>query len=182
MLKYLLLLLLSLSALSFVAQDKIIVVIDAGHGGKDPGNLNKTKGFMVEKNLNLSISKKLGAYITEYLGHKVKVVYSRTTDVFIPLDERVNRANKMNASYFISIHCNASDNPAVHGTETHIHNIKSKSSRELGLLIEKQFKNRDIRSNVKDTIKVLSKRNLLENEYDYDKSVLCYKIKALNGD
>ena len=58
------------------------------------------------------------------------------------------------------------------------------STKELADLITeyKQFKNRDIRSNVKDTIKVLSKRNLLENEYDYDKSVLCYKIKTLNGD
>jgi len=142
MIKFLLLLFLSFTTLTFISQNKIIVVIDAGHGGKDPGNLNKTKGFMVEKNLNLSISKKLGAYITEYLGHKVEVVYSRKTDVFIPLVERVDRANKMNAAYFISVHCNASDNPAVHGTETHIHNIKSKTSRELGLQIEKQFKNR----------------------------------------
>ncbi len=122
--------------------NKIIVVIDAGHGGKDPGNLNATKGLKKEKELNLIMAKKLGAYIDKYLGHHVKVVYTRTTDVFIPLEERVAKANKLKADYFISIHCNASENPDVYGTETHVHNIKSVTSRELALEIEKQFKNR----------------------------------------
>lgn len=129
---------------STIAQDseKMIVVIDAGHGGKDPGNLNNTKGFKVEKDLNLLISKKLGNYIDQFLGHKIKVVYTRTTDVFIPLEERVGMANRLKAAYFISIHCNSSVKPEVYGTETHIHNIKSKASRELGLEIEKQFSTR----------------------------------------
>jgi len=141
--KFILILLFSFFTLfSFGQDNRMIVVIDPGHGGKDPGNLNVTKGMKVEKELNLLIAKKLGNYIDQYLGHKIKVVYTRTTDVFIPLEERVAKANKMNAAYFISIHCNASDNPAVYGTETHIHNIKSKTSRELGLQIEKQFKTR----------------------------------------
>ncbi len=122
--------------------NKIKVVIDAGHGGSDPGNLNMTKGFKVEKDLNLLIANKLGNYITQYLGHKVEVIYTRTTDVFIELKDRVNIGNKANANYFISIHCNSAKNPLVFGTETHVHDINSKISRELGLEIEKQFKTR----------------------------------------
>lgn len=142
--KYILILIISLITISFVAQDtkKMIVVIDAGHGGKDPGNMNSTKGMKVEKAINLLIAQKLGNYITQYLGHKIEVVYTRTTDVFIPLEERAAMANRLKAAYFISVHSNSSTNPAVYGTETHIHNIESKASRELGLEIEKQFSSR----------------------------------------
>lgn len=133
---------------SFFAQkkDKIIVVLDAGHGGKDPGNMNSTKGLKVEKEINLIITKKLGDYINQFLGHEIEVVYTRTKDVFISLEDRADRANNLNAAYFISIHCNSSKNPKVYGTETHVHNIHSKTSRELGLEIEKQFKNRAARN------------------------------------
>lgn len=142
--KYILIFIISFITISFVAQDtkKMIVVIDAGHGGKDPGNMNSTKGMKVEKAINLLIAEKLGNYITQYLGHKIEVVYTRTTDVFIPLEERAAMANRLKAAYFISVHSNSSTNPAVFGTETHIHNIESKASRELGLEIEKQFSSR----------------------------------------
>ncbi len=142
--KYILFFIISIVAFSTVAQDskRMIVVIDAGHGGKDPGNLNKTKGMKVEKEINLLIAQKLGHYIDQFLGHKIEVVYTRTTDVFIPLEERAAMANRLKAAYFISVHCNSSVKPDVYGTETHIHNIKSKTSRELGLEIEKQFSTR----------------------------------------
>lgn len=142
--KFFLFLILSISTFTSIAQDseRMIVVIDAGHGGKDPGNLNNTKGLKVEKELNLLIAKKLGNYIDQFLGHKIEVVYTRTTDVFIPLEDRPGMANKLKAAYFISVHCNSSVKPDVYGTETHIHNIKSKTSRELGLEIEKQFSTR----------------------------------------
>lgn len=142
--KYFLVLFISLSIASAWAQDEtnMLVVIDAGHGGKDPGNLNTTAGMMVEKEINLIVALKLGNYISQYLGHKIDVLYTRTTDVFIPLEERAASANRLKAAYFISVHCNASANPNVFGTETHIHNIDSKVSRELGLEIEKQFSTR----------------------------------------
>ncbi|MCT4579835.1 MAG: N-acetylmuramoyl-L-alanine amidase [Flavobacteriales bacterium] len=142
--KFFLFIIISIFTFSAIAQDsgRMIVVIDAGHGGKDPGNLNKTKGMKVEKEINLLIAKKLGHYIDQFLGHKIEVVYTRTTDVFIPLEERAAMANRLKAAYFISVHCNSSVKPDVYGTETHIHNIKSKTSRELGLEIEKQFSTR----------------------------------------
>jgi N-acetylmuramoyl-L-alanine amidase len=142
--KYLILYLFAFSSITFFAQEvkKLVIVIDAGHGGSDPGNLNQTKGMKVEKDLNLLIALKLGNYITQYLGHKVEVIYTRKTDVFIHVRDRVIIGNNANAAYFISIHCNSAINPNVFGTETHIHNIQSKVSRELGLEIEKQFKTR----------------------------------------
>lgn len=90
------------------------VVIDAGHGGKDPGaHGQKVK----EKDVVLNVSLKLGSYINQYLPD-VKVVYTRKTDIFVPLNERAEIANKADADLFISIHANSISNPRVVGTET----------------------------------------------------------------
>src|SRR5687768_7472864 len=86
------------------------VVIDAGHGGKDPGCIG-TKHQ--EKNITLAIALKLGKYIEEKMPD-VKVIYTRKTDVSIGLDERAAIANKNKADLFISIHCNASEKKEPH--------------------------------------------------------------------
>ena len=91
------------------------VVIDAGHGGKDPGAHGKRAK---EKDVVLAIALKLGKYISENLPD-VKVIYTRKTDVFIPLYERASIANKNQADLFISIHANANPNPVADGTETY---------------------------------------------------------------
>lgn len=122
--------------------NRMIVLIDAGHGGKDPGNLAQTVGRLDEKDLNLSMALKLGGYIDQFLGHKIKVVYSRDSDVFIPLEDRVKLANDLKASYFISIHCNSSVDKTVFGTETHVHLLESKASNKLAHEIQSQFKER----------------------------------------
>ena len=91
------------------------VVIDAGHGGKDPGAIGDQK--MREKDVVLSIALKTGAYIQK-THPDVKVVYTRDKDIFIPLNERARIANKVNADLFISIHADAAANHAAYGTET----------------------------------------------------------------
>lgn len=79
------------------------IVIDAGHGGTD----GATRGiFSKEKDIALQVALKLGKAIEENLKD-VKVVYTRTTDVFIPLYERIGIANRIKADLFISIHCNS---------------------------------------------------------------------------
>ena len=119
----------------------ITILIDPGHGGKDPGHLSKTKGLMTEAQINLLISKKLGHYLEHNLSN-VKVLYTRTNDTYPTLDKRVLMANSKKVDYTLSIHCNGSENPSAYGTETHIHGFSSKSSYKLENLIEKQFKNR----------------------------------------
>ncbi len=79
------------------------VVIDAGHGGKDPGCMGSIHR---EKDVALAVALKLGKFIEGHMKD-VKVVYTRTTDVFVDLEERAQVANRAKADLFISIHCNA---------------------------------------------------------------------------
>lgn len=92
------------------------LVIDAGHGGKDPGAVSKgTK----EKNINLAVALELGRLVEKNCPG-VKVVYTRKTDVFVELDERANIANRAKADLFISIHTNATAaKVGPQGTETY---------------------------------------------------------------
>ncbi len=129
------------SFISLGAKNEITILIDPGHGGKDPGHLSVSKSHLHEKGLNLIISKKIGHYLEHNLSN-VSVLYTRTTDVFPTLDDRVKMANDKGVDYMMSIHCNGSDNTAIFGTETHIHNFDSKEAYKWALEIEKQFKTR----------------------------------------
>ena len=91
-----------------------VVCIDAGHGGKDPGNLGTRRYKKREKDISLDVALKLGNYIEQNFPD-VKVVYTRKTDVFIELKKRTEIANAAHADLFISIHCDAFDKSSVHG-------------------------------------------------------------------
>ena len=94
------------------------VVIDPGHGGKDPGALGRSRNIH-EKHIVLSVAKKLGEKIkAEYPD--VKVIYTRSNDTFIGLHERAMVARRNNADLFISIHCNGSSSADAKGTSVHI--------------------------------------------------------------
>lgn len=114
------------------------MVIDAGHGGKDPGHESSINGHSDEKELNLKIAGYFGGYVSKYLKN-VRVIYTRTGDATVSLDKRVEIANNAKADYLISIHCNGNDRKSVHGTETHVHSISVKKSVNLAKKIEKQF-------------------------------------------
>ena len=90
------------------------VVIDPGHGGVDPGALGRKSK---EKDINMSVSKLLASMIDEKYP-EVKVIFTRTTDVKIPLVQRADIANNANADLFISIHSNASKSNTANGCET----------------------------------------------------------------
>ena len=105
------------------------IVIDAGHGGKDPGNIGyrRTK----EKDIVLAISKKLGEYIEEYLPD-VNVIYTRDDDTFIDLYDRGSIANQHEGDLFVSIHANGFHDPSVRGTEVFFLGLhRSESSLEV---------------------------------------------------
>ena len=95
------------------------VVLDAGHGGKDPGNLGTGRYKTTEKHVSLNVVKLVGKYITDAFPD-VKVIYTRDDDRFIELMERTQIANRAKADVFISIHCNANDNKDPHGCETYV--------------------------------------------------------------
>ena len=93
---------------------KFTVVIDAGHGGRDPGAMGQ---IAQEKNINLGVALKLGQKIAANFKD-VKVLYTRKTDVFLTLQERANFVNQNSADLFICIHTNAAENRDVAGAET----------------------------------------------------------------
>ena len=101
------------------------IVIDAGHGGKDPGCHGK---FSKEKHVCLSMALKLGALI-EKKHPELKVIYTRETDVFVELGERANIANRAKADLFICIHANAAS-PAAYGTETYVLGLHRSESQQ----------------------------------------------------
>ncbi len=94
----------------------MVVIIDPGHGGKDPGAVSKG---IQEKDVVLGIGLKLGKYINESFPD-IKVIFTRNTDVFVPLIERSRIANKNKADLFISLHANTCGTPSLRGTETFV--------------------------------------------------------------
>ena len=128
-------------------------MIDPGHGGKDPGCLGKN---LQEKDVALAISLKLGKYIEEKIPD-VKVIYTRTTDQFVDLDERAVIANKNKADLFICIHCNTACsidkktkqkncNEEINGTETYVMglhktnaNLNVAKRENASILMEKNY-------------------------------------------
>ena len=106
---------LILSLFHTQAQKAFTVVIDPGHGGKDPGCVG---AISREKSINLAVALELGELI-EQNCKDVRIIYTRKTDVFIPLDERANIANRNKADLFISIHVNSVKKGNASGTETY---------------------------------------------------------------
>ena len=104
--------------MAMFAMMSFTVVIDAGHGGHDTGAVGLKMGVQ-EKNLNLTVAKQLAAKIGEKYP-EVKVILTRETDVFLPLQQRADIANKNHADLFISIHTNAAENRKACGAETFI--------------------------------------------------------------
>ena len=110
-----------LFAFNAPAQNKksFTLIVDAGHGGHDPGTTGNKKYKKYEKDVALSIALKFGKLVEKNLKD-VKVVYTRKTDVFIKLIDRPKIANDNNADLFVSIHCNANNKKSVNGSETYV--------------------------------------------------------------
>jgi N-acetylmuramoyl-L-alanine amidase len=114
--KLLLLLFVLANPIQMGAQEKpFVVVLDAGHGGKDPGRPGT--GFS-EKEIALNIALKTGKLLEKI--PEIKVIYTRKTDVFVELTQRASIANKANADLFVSIHCDAFTSPKAYGAGTFV--------------------------------------------------------------
>lgn len=123
--------------------NKFVVVLDAGHGGKDPGN--SYHGF-VEKEIALKTTLKVGEMLER--EKDFEVVYTRKNDTFVELVNRPKVANKINANLFVSIHCNSVTNQTPSGTETFVMgmdrsdmNLEVAKSENSVILLEDNYKN-----------------------------------------
>ncbi len=117
----LMLLMLSMAVAFSAGAKNFVVVIDAGHGGKDSGALGKVT---TEKAINLAIAKQLGKEITSHYKD-ITVVYTRSTDVFVTIKGRMDKAKAAGADLFISLHCNSAafENPrrsSLSGTSVYV--------------------------------------------------------------
>lgn len=118
------------------------IILDAGHGGKDPGNMYH--GYK-EKEIALKTTLKVGKYLEK--DKAFKIIYTRTSDVFIDLEKRPKMANKANANLFVSIHCNSVKNFGPSGTETfvmglsrHGMNLEVAKNENSVILLEDNYK------------------------------------------
>jgi len=118
------------------------IILDAGHGGKDPGNMYH--GYK-EKEIALKTTLKVGEYLEQ--DRDFKIIYTRTSDVFIDLEKRPKIANKANAKLFVSIHCNSVKNFGPSGTETFVMglsrsgmNIEVAKNENSVILLEDNYK------------------------------------------
>lgn len=111
------------------------LVIDAGHGGHDTGAVGE---FSKEKDINLKVALAFGKYVESNMPN-VKIIYTRKTDVFIPLNERANIANKNHADIFISIHTNAVPKPGMaYGIETYTMGLRRSNEKFSAALRENE--------------------------------------------
>ena len=127
------LLTLAMPATAVDKDGNFILVIDPGHGGKDPGAVN---GKNQEKTINLNIALKMGKLIEENCKN-VKVIYTRKTDVFVELYKRADIANKAGADMFISVHTNSAKNKTANGAETYLLGVEdNRTSANLNAALE----------------------------------------------
>lgn len=128
----------------FAQERQFTVVIDAGHGGRDPGGVSN--GYK-EKDVALNVTLLLGKLLSK--NNELKIAYTRTKDVFIDLWKRGKIANKAKADLFISIHCNTVDNSTAYGTETFVlglhankQNMEVAKKENAVILLEENYKER----------------------------------------
>ncbi|MGE0041539.1 MAG: N-acetylmuramoyl-L-alanine amidase, partial [Vicinamibacterales bacterium] len=153
------------------------IVIDAGHGGKDPGT--QIKGLN-EKDLVLDVALRLEKLLKNEPG--IEVVLTRRTDVFIPLEERTEIANREQADLFLSIHVNASRNRSAGGVETYFLSFASSPEAEEVAARENSASGREMH-NLPDIIKAIALNNKLDESHDLAKMVqesLVTRLKRSN--
>lgn len=111
----------------------VVVVIDPGHGGKDPGAI---RGSLQEKDIVLDIAREIARQLEKVPGYRV--VLTRDRDVFLPLGRRVEIARREKGDVFISIHCNTHPRPAVSGMEVYFLSLQGATDREARELADKE--------------------------------------------
>jgi N-acetylmuramoyl-L-alanine amidase len=142
------------------------IVIDAGHGGHDPGTIGR--GGLQEKDLVLDVAIRLERLVRKELG--ADVVMTRSTDVFIPLEERTAIANAKGADLFLSIHANASRNPRARGIETYFLNFARSSHAEAVAARENAISEATLKD-LQGLVKAITLNTKIDESRDFASSV-----------
>ncbi|MBI5663994.1 MAG: N-acetylmuramoyl-L-alanine amidase [Nitrospirae bacterium] len=157
------------------------IVIDAGHGGKDPGAIGP--GGLQEKDITLYVGKKLGEILEK--RHGVKIVYTRDKDIFVPLNDRTETANSLKADLFVSIHVNASEQRKARGIETYFLNWTNDkealkvAARENKISINKMEK---IQDGLQTILQDLARNNKREESMRLAHNVQSAMVNTLRND
>lgn len=152
------------------------IVIDPGHGGKDPGAMSKSG--MCEKNFVLDIGKRLRNLLRSKGSYDIRM--TRETDVFVPLEERTDFANQNGADLFVSIHVNASRSSDVRGIETYYLSLANDEESRLTASLENASADRGIRDLASLVGRILKTTKITESRAfaDVVQSHLCQMTKA----
>ena len=142
------------------------IVIDAGHGGHDPGTLGR--GGLQEKDLVLDVAVRLQRLVRDELG--AEVVMTRSTDVFIPLEERTAIANAQGADLFLSIHANSSRNSSVRGIETYFLNFAQDPHAEAVAARENAISPATLKD-LQNLVKAIALNSKIDESRDFASSV-----------
>ena len=148
------------------------VVIDAGHGGHDPGA--KVQGGLTEAGLVLDIAQRLELLLRKQPG--VDVIMTRRSDTYVALEERTDMANRADADLFVSIHANASANPRARGVETYVLNFATSPEAEFIAARENSGSSRTMR-NLPDIVKTIA----LNNKVDESRELARFVQTALHN-
>jgi N-acetylmuramoyl-L-alanine amidase len=150
------------------------IVIDAGHGGHDPG---AQSNGVSESELTLDVALRLSRLLEKQPG--VDVVLTRDTDVFIPLEERTAIANREGADLFLSIHANASRNTKAHGVETYFLNFASNPAAEAVAARENSASGRAMHS-LPDIVRAIALNNKIDESRDFAETVQRSMVRRLS--
>ena len=142
------------------------IVIDAGHGGHDPGTIGR--GGLQEKDLVLDVAVRLERLVRKELG--AEVLMTRSTDVYIPLEERTGIANAKGADLFLSIHANASRNPKARGIETYFLNFARSSHAEAVAARENAISEATLKD-LQGLVKAITLNSKIDESRDFASSV-----------
>src|SRR5206468_1535963 len=142
------------------------IVIDAGHGGHDPGTIGR--GGLQEKDLVLDVALRLERLVREELG--AEVVMTRSTDVFVPLEERTAIANSKGADLFLSIHANSSRNPKARGIETYFLNFATDPHAEAVAARENAISPATLKD-LQNLVKAIALNSKIDESRDFASSV-----------
>ncbi|MFL6279797.1 MAG: N-acetylmuramoyl-L-alanine amidase [Vicinamibacterales bacterium] len=151
------------------------VVIDAGHGGHDPG---AQANGVNESELTLDVATRLSRLLQKQPG--VEVVMTRDTDVFVPLEERTAIANREGADLFLSIHANASRNPKARGVETYFLNFATTPEGEALAARENSASGRAMHS-LPDIVKAIALNNKIDESRDFAEIVQRSMVRKLEN-